>query len=123
LQALMARGERPSFIVGASAGAINGAFFAAEPTAAGVDKLDRLWRALRRRDVFPLNLRSVMGLFARGHLVDSTGLRRLIEHHLPYQQLEGAAVPIPHRRVRCTNTTTDRRVSGPGPGPGQCGSC
>ena len=72
LQALLAWGEAPAFIVGASAGAINGAFFAAEPTAAGVAKLDRIWRGLRRRDVFPLNLRSVLGWFAQGgHLVDS----------------------------------------------------
>jgi NTE family protein len=95
LQALMAWGEAPSFIVGASAGAINGAFFAAEPTAAGVAKLDHLWRGLRRRDVFPFSLRSVLGWFARrGHLVDSAGLRSLLERHLPYQQIENAAVPI-----------------------------
>ena len=72
LQALLAWGEAPAFIVGASAGAINGAFFAAEPTAAGVAKLDRIWRGLRRRDVFPLNLRSVLGWFAQGgHLADA----------------------------------------------------
>ena len=95
LQALLAWGEAPAFIVGASAGAINGAFFAAEPTAAGVAKLDRIWRGLRRRDVFPLNLRSVLGWFAHGgHLVDSAGIRQLLERHLPYQQLENAALPI-----------------------------
>ena len=95
LQALLAWGEAPAFIVGASAGAINGAFFAAEPTAAGVAKLDRIWRGLRRRDVFPLNLRSVLGWFAHGgHLVDSAGIRQLLERHLPYLQLENAALPI-----------------------------
>ena len=95
LQALLAWGETPAFIVGASAGAINGAFFAAEPTAAGVAKLDRIWRSLRRRDVFPLNLRSVLGWFAQGgHLVDSAGLRQLLERHLPYRRLEDAALPI-----------------------------
>jgi NTE family protein len=95
LHALLAWGEAPAFIVGASAGAINGAFFAAEPTPAGVAKLDRIWRGLRRRDVFPINLRSVLGWFAHGgHLVDSTGIRQLIERHLPYQRLESAALPI-----------------------------
>ena len=95
LQALLAWGEVPAFIVGASAGAINGAFFAAEPTAAGVAKLDRIWRGLRRRDVFPVNLRSVLGWFAQGgHLVESAGLRQLLERHLPYQRLESAALPI-----------------------------
>ena len=95
LQALLTWGEAPAFIVGASAGAINGAFFAAEPTAAGVAKLDRIWRGLHRRDVFPLNLRSMLGWFAHGgHLVDSSGIRRLLERHLPYQRLESAALPI-----------------------------
>ena len=95
LQALLAWGEAPAFIVGASAGAINGAFFAAEPTLAGVARLDAILRGLRRRDVFPFNLRSMLGLFARsGHLVDSAGLRHLLERHLPYRRLEDAALPI-----------------------------
>ncbi len=95
LHALLAWGEAPAFIVGASAGAINGAFFAAEPTPAGVAKLDRIWRGLRRRDVFPINLRSVLGWFAHGgHVIDSAGIRQLIERHLPYQRLESATLPI-----------------------------
>ena len=95
LQALLAWGEAPAFIVGASAGAINGAFFAAEPNAEGVAKLDRIWRGLKRRDVFPFNMSSVLGWFAHGgHLVDSAGIRQLLERHLPYQRLEGAALPI-----------------------------
>ena len=95
LQALLAWGEVPNFVVGASAGAINGAFFAAEPTLAGVDKLQQVWCTLTRRDIFPLNLESVFALLTRrGHLVDSSGLRRLLERHLPYRQLENTAVPI-----------------------------
>ena len=106
LQALLDWGEAPAFIVGASAGAINGAFFAAEPTAAGVVKLDRIWRGLRRRDVFPLNLRSVFGWFTHGgHLVDSAGLRQLLERHLPYQRLESATLPI--HIVACDMITGD----------------
>ncbi len=95
LQSLLDWGLAPSFVVGASAGAINGAFFAAEPTAAGVAKLDRIWRGLKREDVFPFSLSSVLGLLTRrGHLVDSSGLRQLLERHLPYAQLESAAIPI-----------------------------
>lgn len=95
LQALMAWGEAPAFVVGASAGAINGAFFAAEPTQAGVARLGQIWCGLKRQDVFPFNLRSVLGLFRRSdHLVDSGGLRQLLERHLPYNQLEAAAIPM-----------------------------
>lgn len=95
LQALLAWGEAPTFVVGASAGAINGAFFAADPTQAGVDRLGQIWSGLKRQDVFPLNLRSVFGLFRhRDHLVDSSGLCQLLERHLPYRQLEAAAIPM-----------------------------
>ncbi|OOG64410.1 alpha/beta hydrolase [Rhodanobacter sp. B04] len=95
LQALLDWGETPAFMVGASAGAINAAYFAADPTRAGADKLERLWCVLRRRDVFPLNLSSVLGLLRRrDYLVDPDALRRLLEQHLPYRRLEEAAMPI-----------------------------
>lgn len=95
LQALLAWGETPNLVVGASAGAINGAFFAAEPTAKGVAKLERVWCGLRRRDVFPFSLQSLFGLMGRrGHLVDPRGLRQLLERHLPYERLEDAPMPV-----------------------------
>ncbi len=96
LQALLAWGEKaPAFVVGASAGAINGAYFAADPTPQGVAKLEQLWAGIRRQDLFPLNLRSLLGMLTRrAHLVDSAGLRRLLEQHLPYVQLQDATIPI-----------------------------
>lgn len=95
LQALIDWGETPSFIVGASAGAINAAYFAADPTRAGAEQLERIWCALRRKDIFPLNLRSVLGLLhRRDYLVDSRALRQLLEQHLPYRYLEEAALPV-----------------------------
>jgi NTE family protein len=95
LRELLAWGEMPSFVVGASAGAINGAYFAATPTLAGVAQLEAIWVNLTRQDLFPFNLRSVLGLLTRrAHLVDSHGLRRLLEKHLPYEQLQDAALPI-----------------------------
>jgi NTE family protein len=95
LRELLAWGEMPSFVVGASAGAINGAYFAATPTLAGVAQLESIWVNLTRQDLFPFNLGSVLGLLTkRAHLVDSHGLRRLLERHLPYEQLQDAALPI-----------------------------
>jgi NTE family protein len=95
LQALLEHGERPDFVVGASAGAINGACFAAEPTLAGVAKMAATWSALRREHIFPLGMRSLLALLLRrDHLVGSHGLRRLLEAHLPYRLLEHAALPI-----------------------------
>lgn len=95
MRELLDWGETPSFVVGASAGAINGAYFAAAPTLAGVSKLEAIWLGLKRHDVFPFGLRNLVGLLLRrAHLVDSSGLRRLLERHLPYGQLEHAAIPI-----------------------------
>ncbi len=95
LRALATHGVRPDLIIGASAGAINGAYFAADPTAAGVRRLEALWCNLRRSDLFPFSWLSLVALaWRRGHLVPAHGLRRLLEAHLPYRQLEDAAVPI-----------------------------
>lgn len=95
LQALLDWGERPTFMVGASAGAINAAYFAGDPSLAGARRLEQLWCALKRRDVFSITLRSVLGLLRRrDHLVDSDGLRRLLERCLMYRRLEDAQVPV-----------------------------
>ena len=95
LQALLDWGETPAFMVGASAGAINTAYFAGDPTPAGARELERIWCALKRREVFPFNLSSVVRLLRhRDHLVDSDGLRHLLERYLPYRRIEDATVPI-----------------------------
>jgi len=95
LQALLAWGETPAFVVGASAGAINAAYFAADPTIAGAQRLEQVWCGLRRRDVFPINLSTVIGLLRRrDHLVASTYLRRILETHLPYRNVEDASLPL-----------------------------
>lgn len=95
LRELVAYGVTPDFVVGSSVGALNGAYFAAAPTAAGVAQLESIWCALKRQDVFPLTLRRLFGMiFASASLVDPRGLRDLIERHLPYRALEEAAIPI-----------------------------
>ena len=48
------------FVVGSSVGALNAAYFAGAPNAAGVEKLGEIWCALRRNDVFPVTLRSLL---------------------------------------------------------------
>jgi NTE family protein len=95
LRGLLEHGERPDFVVGASAGAINGACFAADPTLAGVARLEAIWCALRREHIFPLGWRSLLAFaLRRDYLVDSLGLRRLLETHLTYRRLEHARLPI-----------------------------
>lgn len=95
LRELVKDGIVPDLVVGSSVGAINGAYFAGAPTLEGVAQLEAIWRGLRRRDVFPFTWRSLVGLFThRDHLVDSHGLRALLEQRLPYRNLEDALISV-----------------------------
>jgi NTE family protein len=95
LRELVRNGIVPDLVVGSSVGAINGAYFAGAPNAEGVAQLEAIWCGLHRRDVFPITWRSIIGLFTRrDYLVDSRGLRALLDQRLPYRNLEDAAIPI-----------------------------
>ena len=90
LRALIQSGVQPDFVVGSSVGAINAVQFAADPTPEGVERLEGIWRTVRREEVFPFSTLGAMLrlLTRRGHLVAQTGLRRLLERHLTVRQLE-----------------------------------
>jgi NTE family protein len=95
LQALIEYGLKPDLMVGASVGALNCAYFAGNPTAAGVLQLEQIWCQLRRRDIFPVTFGRIAGLFSHASsLVEASGLRQLITRHLPYRLLEEAAIPV-----------------------------
>ena len=53
LRELTRRGVSADFVVGSSVGAMNASYFASAPNPAGIEKLGKIWRALRRHDVFP----------------------------------------------------------------------
>lgn len=114
LRELVAHGVVPDMVVGSSAGAINGAYFAAAPDAEGVARLDALWRGLRRSAIFPVTLRSLAGFVARRRpIVDPSGLRRLLENHLPCTRLEDAAIPLHVVATDLLHGATVRLSSGP----------
>jgi len=95
LRELVKDGIVPDLVVGSSVGAINGAYFAGAPTPEGVAQLEAIWCGLRRRDVFPFTWSSVIGLFTRrDYLLNSHGLRALIEQRLPYRNLEDAVISV-----------------------------
>lgn len=95
LRALLAAGEQPDFVAGASVGAINAAYFAGAPNPQGVTKLEQIWCALRRADVFPITLATAFGLLRHpDNIVDPARLRRLIETYLPFSRLEDAKIPL-----------------------------
>ena len=97
LQALYERGIEPDFVVGASAGALNGAYIAARSqTVETAAELAEVWIGLRRGKVFPMN--PLTGLFGfaglRRNLVPDSGLRSLIERHLRVEGLEDLPIPL-----------------------------
>ena len=95
LRALAEHGVRPDLVLGTSVGAMNAAYFAGCPTLDGVQALERVWRGLKRHDVFPVTWRSLWGFARRGDfLVSSDGLRRLCRENLSYKDLRDAPVPV-----------------------------
>jgi len=109
LEALVAAGVQADLVVGSSAGAVNGAFFAGRPDAAGIRALRAVWEGLRARDVFPFSpLGSLLGVLSlRDHIVDPGPLARLLRRHLAYRVLEDARVPV---HVIATDVLTGREV-------------
>lgn len=95
LRALVRSGIQADFVVGSSVGAINAVQLAADPTAEGVERLERIWRTVRGDDVFPVSpLGAVLRLLARrGSLVAQTALRHLLERHLTVRHLEDTVLP------------------------------
>lgn len=97
LRALYERGVVPDLIVGTSAGSLNAAFLAFDPTDHGVARLESIWRSLEDEDLFP-GVRfktSWARMLMRGNRVfENLGLRRLVETRLGAARFEDAKVPF-----------------------------
>jgi NTE family protein len=95
MHALAANGVSADIVVGSSVGAINGAYYAGNPTLKGVLQLETIWRGLRRYDVFPVTWRTLLGfIWRRDFLIPHDGIQKLIENNLPYRNLQDAQLPI-----------------------------
>jgi NTE family protein len=96
LRALAECDVRPDVILGTSIGAINGAFFAANPTLAGVERLTELWRSANLADRSPGTvLRRVSTLARSGtHLQSLTEMRERLIAVLPAERVEELTVPF-----------------------------
>jgi NTE family protein len=108
LHSLATHGIAADMVVGSSVGSLNGAYYAGNPTLEGIERLEAIWRALRRSDVFPVNWAAMLGfLVRRNFLVEPHGLRMLIESNLTYRNLEDAKIPI---HIVATNVLTGGTV-------------
>ncbi len=97
LSALLRAGVRPDRVYGTSMGAVNAAALAAAPTVAGVDRLAAGWQELSRHEVYPGDVRQVLGALARAlpalplGLMRAAGMRNEAYPMRPLAALAGVA--------------------------------
>ena len=117
MHALVANGVTADMVVGSSVGAINGAYYAGAPTLKGVLELETIWRGLTRHDVFPVTWRTMLGfIWRRDFLIPHDGIRKLLDDHLPYRNLQDAQASASYRHHRYRLRRKRRAFRGVGGG-------
>ena len=96
LGALFEAGIVPDFIVGVSAGALNGAVFAQDPGIKGIRTLDHLWRTMKRENIFSGNRFATPIKYAQKieSVFPSGPLRELIDEELEIKDLAETEIPL-----------------------------
>jgi NTE family protein len=107
LAALVDRGIGADRVYGASVGAVNAAAYCGDPTPAGMEELERVWRSLSGDLVFPRGRGHGPWTFfqQRSAVHANTGLRRILEDGVRFDRLEDAHVPL---EVVATSLTDGR---------------
>ena len=109
LAELCAAGERPDLVVGVSAGAINAAFFAREPSQRTVAHMAALWAAMTTRSALGLSWRSLLGVLGlTDHIATAAGLRALLTRELGYRTFAETTVPL---HIVCADSLTGQEVT------------
>ncbi len=85
LRALLEAGVKPDGVVGCSSGAFNAVALAYRPNLETIERLARVWRSIRNRDLFNRNPFRMAYRYVRSHnsFFDSRYLRALAAMHLP----------------------------------------
>ena len=96
LRALIERGIVPDLVLGTSIGAINGVAVAADPSAAGIERLTEAWSDIDRSKVFDSSVVRQLARLARTrtHLHSNAGLCAMLEALLEVDRIEDLAVPF-----------------------------
>ena len=96
LQALAEAEITPQLVLGTSIGALNGAFFAADPTPAGAARLRELWSEANVSELSSGAFLRRAGTLARSgtHLESYSKLHRRLSEVLPVATVEELAVPF-----------------------------
>ncbi|MDQ2761826.1 MAG: patatin-like phospholipase family protein [Actinomycetota bacterium] len=114
LRALYEREIVPELVVGASVGAINGAYIASHPpTVQTAYELAAIWRTLRTFQIFPPNpAPALLGLLGRlDHLISNAGLKAVLAAHFQqFERLEQMPIPL-HVIATDIRDGSERRLS------------
>lgn len=96
LKVLFEAGIKPDMIVGTSVGSVNGAYFACNPTLAGLEKLEEIWMQINTSTIYPGNMGFALLRFIRGRtsLYTNIALHELLTQHLPCERFDEAALPF-----------------------------
>lgn len=115
LKALVEAGIEPDVVLGCSIGAVNGATFAADPTASGVERLAEIWRSPAVSEVLPSSrIPSAVQMVRRGESIhDNTrlrsGLATILGEDASFSDLE---VPFQCNAVDVDSATTSWFAAG-----------
>jgi NTE family protein len=96
LRALAESGVEPDLVLGTSIGAVNGAFYAADPTLSGVERLIELWRDQSWAERSAGATVRRLGTLARSgtHLQSLEEMRTRLSQLLPVDRVEELRVPF-----------------------------
>ena len=96
LSELITRGIRADRVYGASVGAINGAAYAGDPTAENIERMADIWRGVTGADIFPRSVLDGPWLFLqkRPSVHANSGVRKIIEDGISFENLEDTAIPF-----------------------------
>ncbi len=96
LRALAVHGRTPDVVLGTSIGAVNGAFFAADPTEAGVERLIEVWSDANHTELSALTMVRRVATLARSgtHLQRLRDIRSRLRDVLPVDRVEDLTLPF-----------------------------
>jgi NTE family protein len=108
IQALFEAGVVPDVVVGCSIGAINAAYIAMHPTGEGAIELERLWRSMSRREVFPNGRFTIARRLASraNYVYNPEGMRSVLAQCVSVDDLSQTEIP-------CHVVTTDLTTGAP----------
>lgn len=118
LQSLVAHNITADLIVGTSAGALNGVYYAARPTVAGMQELANIWINSTVNDAFPgANnfLMAVRALLGKDSLIDGAALRNTVLRCLPPGTTKFGDLQIPFYAVTADLMTATTIIFGDEP--------